>query len=104
LVAKTCTDCGELRAGDRFLKSADQWSRKCLDCLVPHLRAAVAAAQTETRRHASRHGQEWTGAELEVAQRPDLSTRTVAVMLGRTFYAVETQRKLLTAGHTKVKP
>jgi hypothetical protein len=44
---------------------------------------------------ATRHRAEWTGPELEIAARTDLSNREVAAMLGRTFFAVNAKRKQL---------
>lgn len=40
-------------------------------------------------------GKQWTGPELEMASRTDLTARQVAQMLGRTFYAVRHMRKKL---------
>lgn len=50
---------------------------------------------------AHRHGHEWTGPELELLARPDLSTRQLAEMLGRTTYAVEYQRTKLRKGEPR---
>jgi hypothetical protein len=52
-------------------------------------------AQAESLDGAKRHGREWTGPELEVAARKDLSAREVAKTLGRTFAAVNAVRKKL---------
>lgn len=62
-------------------------------------RVAQQARWNSTLRDAAhRHRQEWTGPELELVARPDLSARQVAQMLGRTLYAVRTQRHKLAAG------
>lgn len=37
----------------------------------------------------------WTGPELEIVARTDLTAREAAVMLGRTLYAVKHQRKAI---------
>lgn len=47
------------------------------------------------RETADRHGQEWTGVELEIASRPDLTARQVAVILHRTLSAVANMRQRL---------
>jgi hypothetical protein len=47
------------------------------------------------RETAERHGQEWTGVELEIASRPDLTARQVAEVLHRTLNAVRTMRQRL---------
>lgn len=49
----------------------------------------------ETRSHAHRHGYQWTGPELEIASRTDLSSQTVSVMTGRTLRAVQSMRDRL---------
>lgn len=54
-----------------------------------------AAMQEETRERASRNGYQWTGPELELAARKDLSAREVAIMIGRTLSAVQHIRRKL---------
>lgn len=44
---------------------------------------------------ARRHNAQWTGPELELALRSDLSARQVAEMIGRTLWAVSTMRRRL---------
>lgn len=46
----------------------------------------------ELRGEAHRHGQEWTGPELEIALREDLSAQEVAILLGRSLAAVNMAR------------
>jgi hypothetical protein len=47
------------------------------------------------RETAERHGLEWTGVELEIASRPDLTARQVAAVLHRTLSAVRNMRQRL---------
>ncbi len=47
------------------------------------------------RETAERHHQEWTGVELEIASRPDLTARQVAEILHRTLSAVSNMRRRL---------
>jgi hypothetical protein len=47
------------------------------------------------REAADRHRQEWTGVELEIASRPDLTARQVAAVLHRTLIAVRNMRRRL---------
>jgi hypothetical protein len=47
------------------------------------------------RETAERHRQEWTGVELEIASRPDLTARQVAEVLHRTLSAVRNMRQRL---------
>ena len=51
--------------------------------------------QAKTTREASNHGKEWTGPELEIVARGDLSAHEVAAMLGRTYAAVQSIRRKL---------
>jgi hypothetical protein len=53
------------------------------------------ACQAETLEQARRRGYRWTGPELELAARRDLTTKQVALMLGRTSGAVYRMRSLL---------
>lgn len=53
---------------------------------------ALAPAAT-----APRWGYQWTGPELEIASRPDLSALQVAQMIGRTVHAVRTARQRMKA-------
>jgi hypothetical protein len=52
----------------------------------------AAAAQAGTRPSARRNGLAWTGPELEIAARDDLTAEQAARMLGRTYRAVAGQR------------
>jgi hypothetical protein len=51
--------------------------------------------QTATAFKAHRHKLQWTGPELEIASRADLSASDVARMLGRSYWAVTNIRKKL---------
>lgn len=52
-------------------------------------------AQAETSDQARNHGKEWTGPELDLAARNDLTAKQVALLLGRTLKAVRVQRHLI---------
>lgn len=72
---------------------------KCEQCQDTHRRTVQAwQAKTNTalRAAARRHGNQWTGPELELASREDLSSRQVGEMIGRTLWAVATMRRRLT--------
>lgn len=70
---------------------------RCSEC-------TAAATDSTTRRHklrnaksrdtATRSGQQWTGPELDIAMRDDLTATQAAAMLGRTIRAVENARHL----------
>jgi hypothetical protein len=52
-----------------------------------------ATVQAETTDAARRHGYVWTGPELEIVARDDLTVKQIALMLGRTYTAVEKARE-----------
>lgn len=62
----------------------------------PQIRIEHALRQNrknaESRSLARRNGQQWTGAELELAARADLTAAEVGVMIGRTILAVQNAR------------
>lgn len=61
-------------------------------------RAHMQRVQSETGDRARRHRYQWTGPELEVIARTDLTVREQALLLGRTYKAVRNKRSQLTAG------
>lgn len=67
-------------------KTAKTAQRRWMDDVHPAARAG-----------AHHHGHEWTGAELEVADRRDLSAPEVAAKLGRTVHAVYHVRRRIDA-------
>lgn len=58
-------------------------------------RRKVADWQRQTLEGATRYGYQWTGPELEVAARPDLTAREAALLIGRTYASVKNVRKKL---------
>lgn len=52
-----------------------------------------AGRQNETLERAVNRGKQWTGPELEIALRKDLTTKEAALMLGRTLRGVEGARR-----------
>lgn len=58
-------------------------------------RKRYATTQAETLDRADRRGEVWTSHEMEIASRRDLSSHEVALLLGRTYAAVTTRRKLM---------
>lgn len=63
---------------------------------------ANASMQAKTLPGASRRYQPWTGPELEVAARTDLTSRAAALMIGRTTFAVQRVRYLLRTDPRKI--
>lgn len=114
LIAKTCRGCGDLKmAHDYGLQgTGTSHKSKCKSCCNQEFRDRRAAnnhlndlskqsdrdMQSTTLPSAKNHCKEWTGPELELVARKDLSAREVAQMIGRTLYAVRNQRSAR-AGH-----
>lgn len=108
LLAKTCTTCGVLRLANEYGLTGHSRSPdpKCKGCHAEAVRGSEKwrkryssiqrldrQRQASTIAGASRRGQQWTGPELEIALREDLTSVVAAKMLGRTKYAVETMRR-----------
>lgn len=69
---------------------------KCEVCMAAGREASMRwqkERNAELLGQAKRHNAQWTGPELEIAAREDLSASQVAEMLGRTLWAVMTMRK-----------
>jgi hypothetical protein len=54
--------------------------------------------ESDTLTTATNHGKQWTGPELEILARDDLTHRDASLLLGRSFYAVVTMRHKLRRG------
>lgn len=54
-----------------------------------------AEKNSQTLENATRHRYPWTGPELEIAARKDLTDMEVAQLLGRSRYAVQNARARL---------
>lgn len=92
LVAATCKTCHRLLMADRFHRTSGAPPlTRCIDCRNTTERDKVEQA----RATAHRKGLDWTGPELEIADRDDLTALQVARMLGRTKGAVEAARRRL---------
>lgn len=125
-LAMTCPDCGMLRTTpDHMLRKDAGKMPACPRCRVARvkryqrnrekvdeefrrkLRKRVdrnrKQANSLTLDTAHNHGKMWTGPELEIVARDDLSARQVAVMLGRTLYAVKHARQALKDDPRKIK-
>lgn len=65
----------------------------CVTAKRDHTSSHNQLMNETSRLTAVRHRQEWTGPELEIAVRDDLTAQEAALMLGRTRRAVSTVRK-----------
>ena len=109
-LAWTCGKCGDLVSPTSIRRSEPRTMRghRCdreyvrerrarddlyRDALRARANAAYHARQQRTVDGAGNHGKEWTGPELEIAARLDLSTEQVAAILGRTAAGVMWARK-----------
>lgn len=105
LLARSCDECGDFLDSSCFRVDHDVPGRTCRVCLDAALtdeqrarnRAgqsrSKARAQQDTLPTAHHHGYQWTGPELEVALRNDLTTREKAKILGRSYAATNTARQ-----------
>lgn len=107
-LAKTCPKCGDLwTTPDHLLRKDSGPLPQCRKCSrrkardKDKQRLGAGQSRTKVRRQrrqeetvngARNHRKEWTGPELEVAARAELTTREVATILGRTFHAVAHKR------------
>lgn len=112
LVAKTCTKCGELRDGSAYyFDEKDRvWFSNCKFC---HMRLRKPQLPKTTSREqraghlrkrqemnaltlptATRHGMEWTDADMPVLSNPDLTDVEKALMLRRTYFATAARRRV----------
>lgn len=107
LVAATCATCGEFKQGANFgvIRGIPRTSA-CFACkavknpkdprrAVLDMERYRAREQEKTTPKARNHGKQWTGPELEIASRPELTATQAAKMLGRTHVAVRAARQKL---------
>lgn len=78
---------------NRSIVLAHQRNRYHRDPRVKRERLRMANMNTQETAH--RRGNQWTGPELEIASRTDISVTEIAKMLGRTYFAVVSKRKAL---------
>lgn len=125
VLARTCPGCEDLLITPihLVLKSAGPLPR-CRRCSVsqvtanrnrrqrvdPEFRRKLRRRTDRLRKRmndalndaAVNHGKQWTGPELEILCREDLTHRQAAEALGRTLYAVRHQRQLLRVDPRKI--
>jgi hypothetical protein len=92
LLAGTCFDCGEFKQGADFGAYGYASARVCSDCRRQTVRSDGERKQAESLDRAGRRYYQWTGPELEMLLREDLTNAQLAEALGRTYAAV-TQMK-----------
>ena len=106
VLAKTCRRCGEFLQIAEFTRKGGSWESYCKRCtrtrgselyatndafrtrLTESTRRSVVRIQGETATAARNNRKEWTGPELELLTRTDLSHREMALALGRSLHSV----------------
>lgn len=113
LLARTCKFCGAFLPGDAFRRDSRYgirsfacdlcrgrrtvagWSQEKWEAARSRRKEEMRQRARRTRATARRGGYEWTGPELEIAARDDLTVMEMALMLGRSYNAVIKKRGLL---------
>lgn len=109
-----CPDCSAAHSSDLRAQEAKRagssniphgtasgrgaWGCRCEPCVQAYrvrLSGYQARRNRQSQESAYRAGLQWTGPELELASRPDLSIGQVAAMLGRSYWSVHTKRSRL---------
>lgn len=78
VLARTCPLCGLFMSPDRFEKD----NRTCRAC------QRRSAKRNNDAMPQPRGGYQWTGPEMEIAEREDLTAMQAGLMIGRSLYAV----------------
>lgn len=86
-----CTNANTLASRPAY----ERWLERHPGRLNELERRSYRSRQARTLEMATRYGYQWTGPELEIAGRPDLSAYEVARMLRRTYAAVRHMRRKL---------
>lgn len=76
---------------------AARWTKAHPEKAAEQVRKNTVKRQNATIERAHHHQQSWTGSEIELALRDDLSSREVALAIGRTLYAVRNFRHRMKA-------
>ena len=89
VLARTCPKCGDLLTTPfHLIRKESGPLPRCPRCWRQEQRAVVARWTNEALDHATRNGEIWTGPEMELVLRGDLTVRQIAAQLGRTLNGV----------------
>lgn len=88
------------RNPDAIREKGRRWRENNPEIAARISRRHQARKQAETLEKAGRHYYRWTGDELELASRKDLTTKEVALLIGRSYAAVKNMRQKLSASDT----
>lgn len=96
VIARTCRQCGDLLTTPPHLLRKDSGPLpRCQSCFLEAIKKNSRDRQAQTLERATNHGKQWTGPEMELVLRGDLSVRQLALKLGRTINAVRYIRRQL---------
>lgn len=96
LLARSCPSCGDLLTTPPELIRKDSGPLpRCQGCHVNAVMRNNRQRQAVTQDRAGNLGKQWTGPEMELVLRRDLSVLEVALALGRTIYGVRYIRRQL---------
>lgn len=99
--AKTCSSkCMHRRNNTRPARpeQVEAWRAEHDQELRTYDALKQAGRRVKTLDHATRHRREWTGPDLEMAARDDMTMMEIALRLGRTYRAVVKMREKLRDG------
>lgn len=115
---KTTDNGGIAPVESHGLSTATNWGCRCPVCAAAQAsrnkvygltKVAADSRERVRKRHyqesletASRTGMQWTGAELEVVARAELTAREAARLTHRTVYAVRRMRTRLSSGDPRL--
>lgn len=89
--------CASVRGRRHGTVSCYRAGCRCEDCRTGEARRVRdrdAQRSTQTQAGATKRGQQWTGPEMELAMREDLTIVEIAARLGRSYKAVVARRAL----------
>jgi hypothetical protein len=86
-----CVEAFRLFCRETYAELDEETKRQKIAANRPRMKAI----NDESLAGARRRGYQWTGPELEVLSRRDLTNREVAEMLGRSYYGVVHKRRQL---------
>ena len=89
VLARSCPSCGDLLTTPPGLLRKDSGELPpCRKCHLARIRNNTRKRQAQTLERAVNNGKQWTGPEMELVLRGDMSVRELALALGRTMNAV----------------
>lgn len=100
VLARTCPSCGDLMTTpDHLIRKSSGRLPRCHGCSIATVRRNAQRRQAETLERATNHGKQWTGPEMEMVLRGDMSVQQLALALGRTRHAVRYIKRQLIEKH-----